>query len=138
MIETHTIRLRGPWKCDIGERLTRVHMPAQRQAVVGDEYRGPLICHRKFGCPTCLDPHERVWLVIELPAQSGEAMLNGERLGPFQRKPEPIQFDITQRLKERNELILAFDFARSHSDAVSAHTAPDALLFKEVRLEIRG
>jgi hypothetical protein len=138
MIETHTIHLRGPWQCGTGGRLTRVHMPVQRRLVVADDYNGRLPCHRRFGCPTCLDPHERVWLVIEMPARSGEATLNGEILGQFQNTRNPTEFEITQRLHERNELVLDFDFARPVSAAVSTDSAEGGLLFKEVRLEIRG
>jgi hypothetical protein len=136
MIETHTIRLRGPWQCDIGGRMTRVHMPAQRRSVVADDFHGQLSCHRRFGCPTCLDPHESVWLVIDMPALSGEATLNGEVLGRFRSTSDPTEFDITARLQERNELVLEFDFARQAT--ASSGSAASELLFKEVRLEIRG
>src|SRR5688572_20213709 len=118
MIETHTIRLRGPWQCDIGGGLRRIHIPAQRAAITSDEYDGRLLCYRRFGCPTCLDPHERVWLVIDQPARPGEAALNGAQLGIFQIAAAPTEFDITDRLKERNELVLAFDFSRRETVAV--------------------
>jgi hypothetical protein len=135
MIETHTIRLRGPWQCIIGERRIRVPMPAPLNEVAGDDYHDRLVCLRKFGCPTCLDPHERVWLVIEKPARPGYAMLNWLPLGPFENTAKPTEFEITHRLGERNELSLAFSFDKS---TASAESAPGELLFKEVRLEIRG
>jgi hypothetical protein len=135
MIETHTIRLRGPWQCIIGERTIRVHMPEQLNTVVGDDYHGRLVCHRKFGCPTCLDPHERVWLVVEKPARPGYAMLNLLPLGRFENNGKPTEFEITKRLGERNELSLVFGFDKS---VASAESAPGELLFKDVRLEIRG
>jgi hypothetical protein len=137
MIETHTIRLRGPWQCDLGGQPTRIRMPAQRRSVVGDDYRGLLSCERKFGCPTCLDPHERVWLVIEMPVRAGRATLNGERIGLFQDSPETAEFEITARLQERNELVLGFDFNQPTSASAFSDSAGE-LLFKDVRLEIRG
>ena len=131
MIETHAIRLRGPWECETnGTAPRRVHMPAALFDILDGERQGRLVCRRGFGCPTCLDPHECVWLVIDGPALSGEAHLNGERLGQT-RAAEPItEFDITSRLSERNELVLEFD--------ITATQAADAQLFADVRLEIRG
>jgi hypothetical protein len=138
MIETHTIRLRGPWQCDVGGQQSRFHVPVQRRSVVRDDYRGRLSCRRRFGCPTCLDPHERVWLVIEEPARPGEAMLNSQPLGAFQIIGDSSEFDITGRLRERNELVLDLDFARPFSGTTFSNSGADELLFKEVRLEIRG
>jgi hypothetical protein len=138
MIETHTIRLRGPWQCDLGGRQTRIRMPTQRRSVVGDDHRGRLSCRRKFGCPTCLDAHERVWLVIEMPARAGDATLNGALLGRFDNSATLTEFDITARLRERNELSLDFDFIPPESAAATPESDTCTLLFKEVRLEIRG
>jgi hypothetical protein len=138
MIETHSIRLRGPWECDVAGASRRIRMPVLRALLIGDNYRERLSCRRKFGCPTCLDPHERVWLVIEISAQSGEAMLNGERLGSFQGCGQSTEFELTGRLKERNELRLDFDFAQRTAGTAALDAATDELLFKDVRLEIRG
>lgn len=138
MIETHSIRLRGPWELVVGGVSRRIRMPVRRADVVGDNYRERISCRRRFGCPTCLDPHERVWLVIEMPSQSGEATLNGRRLGPFRGCSESTEFDITGGLKERNELRLDFDFALRTAGTAALDAATDELLFKDVRLEIRG
>jgi hypothetical protein len=138
MIETHSIRLRGPWEFVVGGVSKRIRMPVRRADVVGDDFRDRLTCQRKFGCPTCLDPHERVWLVIEMPARPGEATLNGLPLGPFHNTAKPTEFDITERLKERNVLVLDFDFVRPLFTASSRDSAAGELLFKDVRLEIRG
>ena len=135
MIETHAIRLRGPWECQTNDgELRRVHMPAGVVGILGGEDQGRVACRRRFGCPTCLDPHERVWLVIERPALSGEVDLNGGRLGSI-RTAEPItEFDITSLLRERNDLALDFELAATRA----ALPADDNLLFADVRLEIRG
>ena len=131
MIETHAIRLRGPWECEANDGSPRrVHMPAALAAIADFKCESRLVCRRRFGCPTCLDPHERVWLVIERPALSGEANLNNEPIGRIDLTKHIIEFDITYRLRERNELVLDFEIATPRST--------DELLFADVRLEIRG
>lgn len=74
----HTIRLRGAWATEPdGERARHV---------------------RRFGWPTALDPHERVWLVCpELP-EFAAVELNGVALGAA------VAADISGRLQPRNEL----------------------------------
>jgi hypothetical protein len=73
-----------------------------------------------------------------MPARSGDATLNGERFGTFLKTAAPTEFDITERLKERNELVLELDFAVPLSATASSDSDGDELLFREVRLEIRG
>jgi hypothetical protein len=136
MIETHAIRLRGPWECQLenGE-VRRVHLPASlRQALAGAS-RGRLTCRRRFGCPTCLDPHERVWLVVELPRFAGHVDLNGEQVGHMRRSEDVVEIDVTSRLAERNQLAIVFQLGETGDGTQSA---ADDLLFAEVRLEIRG
>lgn len=74
----HTIRLRGAWTTELdGDRARHL---------------------RRFGWPTALDPHERVWLVCpELPVAS-TVELNGVAIGPA------TATDISPRLLLRNEL----------------------------------
>lgn len=135
MIETHSIRLRGPWECETnGTPPRRVHMPATLLATIDGEHQRRLVCRRRFGCPTCLDPHERVWLVIERPALAGEVNFNDERLGPIRTAEAITELDITSRLLERNELAIDFDIP----PATAEPPAADRLLFADVRLEIRG
>jgi hypothetical protein len=105
-------------------------MPAARSAVIDDSVPGRLLCRRRFGCPTCLDPHEAVWLVIEGPLFPGDVLLNEEPLGSIAAASAAAEFDVTSRLRERNELVFNFDLARPAS--------ADSLLFTDVRLEIRG
>jgi hypothetical protein len=134
MIETHAIRLRGPWECQTNAEVPRrVHMPGALADVISGHNEGHLVCRRRFGCPTCLDPHERVWLVIERPLLSGDGQLNGEPLGPFGAGHVSKEFEITSRLRERNEVILDFELA-----ADRPLPPPTNLLFADVRLEIRG
>ena len=136
MIETHAIRLRGPWECQSeAAELRRVPMPAPLREAAGEDRRGRLVCRRRFGCPTCLDPHERVWMVVDCPSLSGEARLNGEPLGQILGRSNTVEFELTGRLAERNQFELVFDLGAAAGDA---STVSDELLFADVRLEIRG
>ncbi len=146
MIETHTIRLRGPWECEIdGRELARVHMPAAYSDILGDQPVDRLTLRRRFGCPTCLDPHESVWLAVARPALSGVAYLNGDWLGPIPAGEALVEYLVTARLRERNELVLELGAggageASQREAGLSGDRliSPTALLFAEVRLEIRG
>ena len=136
MIETHAIRLRGPWECQSeNSELRRVHMPASLREALANRHQGRLLCCRRFGCPTCLDPHERVWLVIERPRFEGDVELNGKRIGQMRSADKVLEFDVTGRLVERNQLALDFHLGPTID---MAESAADGLLFAEVRLEIRG
>ena len=131
MTETHSIRLLGPWLCQIDDsQPRRIRMPARFQDVGELGLAQELICRRRFGCPTCLDPHERIFLVIEGTALAGTVSLNGEVLGSVRPSARLSQFEVTSRLNERNEMAIAFPA----SDACDT----EPLLFDEVRLEIRG
>jgi hypothetical protein len=94
----HTIRLRGAWATDSdGDRVRHV---------------------RRFGWPTALDPHERVWLVFpELPDPAA-VELNGAAVGPAGASAA----DVSARLLPRNELRIT-----THTEA---HPG-------DVRLEVR-
>ena len=71
----HPIRLRGPWD-DLGGQL-----------------------RRRFGAPSNLDAHERVWLLLpERPISA--VLLNGAPL------PTNREQDITALLRPRNELLV--------------------------------
>lgn len=103
-------------------------MPARAADLVSAGGSGSIRLRRRFGSPTCLDPHERVFLVIEDCSGLADVTLNGEVLGEI--PPGPAwEFDITDQLKERNELVLHIDLPARQSDD---------LIFRQVRLEIRG
>jgi len=137
-MDIHPIRLRGPWECEtIAGDARRVHMPATRADVLKSIDAGRLLCRRQFGCPTCLAPHEQVWLVIERPALAGEVRLNDEPLGTTRSADRISEFNITGRLRDRNELCLDFQIEDLNSQAGGRDSATD-LLFADVRLEIRG
>jgi hypothetical protein len=109
-------------------------MPAEVSEVVPRGFAGVIRCRRRFGCPTCLDPHEAVFLVVDGSPLSGSVTLNGQPLGPIgSSSTGAVEFDITQRLKDRNELALELAVAADQTGGDA-----EAPLFRDVRLEIRG
>lgn len=135
----HTIRLRGPWeltplstKFPPSERLPggehlgfdartmTQQLPAAWDAVLPG-VRGTVRYTRRFGQPTNLEPHERVWLMIEGAAGSVLIKLNGETVSDNFS-------EVTDLLRERNLLQI---------DVTQSDPAQPAGLIGEVRLEIR-
>lgn len=88
---------------------------------------------RRFGLPTGIGSHDRLWIVLEL-SRPGKAALNGQPLGAW-KADAAAQFDVTQLLQTRNELMLHVDLQSGLSGA--AHQELLDRLLGEVRLEIR-
>ncbi len=167
-IDTHTIRLRGPWEYQwllpsddepqSWSAWSRIKMPCDwkqlqlsvarqiasegKAASVGltrhsaPSPRSPTPIYRfrrAFGCPTCLDPHEQVVMVLDQCWTAG-VWLNGTLLGQT-----GAEFEITAHLRERNELLIeiTLPLTRSRED-VGANDLLDTCPIGEVRLEIRG
>jgi hypothetical protein len=82
----HSIRLRGAWMIT----------PA------GDRTRHA----RRFGWPTTLDPHERVWLVWASPAGPAAVSVNDAPLGTVPAGAGSFAADVTPHLRPRNELVI--------------------------------
>lgn len=84
----HSIRLRGPWECQVLESLPsegttakagplgRVTMPCDWSSTLGADFHGRVRFTRKFNQPTNLGS-ERVWLVIERLVGNATLALNG-------------------------------------------------------------
>lgn len=62
---------------------------------------------RSFGRPTGVGPEDRVWLVVERPAP-GAATLNGRPLPAPAGDAAAWRHDVTDALRDRNELCLLF------------------------------
>ncbi len=111
----HTIRLRGPWELTplrsaaatskmlpggepLGFELQTItqQLPAAWDDVLPG-FRGTVRYSRRFGRPTNLEAHERVWLVVADVAGSPTIRLNGENVSD-------LSVDVTDRLLERNLL----------------------------------
>ncbi len=114
---THIIRLRGPWECEPleGESQARVRLT------------------RRFGLPTNLTPHDRVWLVIAGAGGRGVASLNN-LVGEFVGADAPAEFEITDQLLPRNLLRIDLDLPQNEDASDREPSSP----FCEVRLEIRS
>jgi beta-galactosidase/beta-glucuronidase len=132
----HRIRLRGPWDFEImsggsGEpplaKSGRVQMPTDWCLALGAGFLGRVRFRRFFNCPTGLEPHEAVWLIVEGIEARVEISLNGQPLGTADDTARPMSFDVTQQLAARNELWLE----------VECGASPSSGPIGEVRLEIR-
>jgi hypothetical protein len=121
----HRIRLRGPWEvCQPGgETAAKIDMPA-RGSALGP---APVRLTRRFGVPRQLDPHERVWLVIDRPAAAGHVTVNGGPAGDFNPQRGYLEIDLTHDLGTRNELSVEL-----------AGQLDDRVVWNECYLEIRG
>ncbi len=139
----HTIRLRGPWEVQplVQQRggeprsedlptCIRCQMPADWGGVLGPDFLGTVRYTRTFNCPTNLEAHEHVWLVVEPPRSSGAVRLNGHELGLVRLGESAGRFDITALLKQHN----AVEIDVEHLDPGSSAGG----LVGEVRLEIEA
>ena len=131
MIYPHVIRLRGPWHFEVLPDTDRDAKalggsePATSRAVsldprpagsaplphdwttgveCGDE--GRICWRRRFSCPSSLDPGEAVWLCIAGRGATLAIALNGESLGTIAGTEAAREFDVTSRMKPRNELAI--------------------------------
>jgi hypothetical protein len=154
----HTIRLRGPWRVEPVKRFVReadgsfraatddlppaseAKMPADWSGTLGPDFLGVVRYGRNFNRPTNLEPHERVWLVVEPPQSCGLIHINGTELGRVKFGGQPGRFDITPFLKDYNAVVI--DVAhpelneQGHAlDAGNIYIAGG--LVGEVRLEIQ-
>jgi hypothetical protein len=107
----HTIKLRGPWQIEALESQSGSLPPPTETTIPGDwgntrgqEGRGRVRYTRRFGLPTNLEPNERVSLVIGRVDFSAAILLNGQSLGKQTRDDGEQRYDVTSRLKPRNEL----------------------------------
>jgi hypothetical protein len=101
----HRIRLRDPWQ----------HEPRR-------DAPGCARSRRRFGYPGRIDPHERVWLVLQGVGGPAEVSLNGVELG---RVEDEAEFEVTAYLRPRNEVVLA-------------GPGDGGVSFAEVALEVRA
>lgn len=154
----HVIRLRGPWEFEVIERAApadgaecgdpaasrsgKVKLPCDWSEALGRTFRGKVRYRRRFNRPSGLDPHERVWLIVEGVDAFGAAALNGRALGEVRGYALPARFDVTDLLGQANELLLEVELPSAMHDA-SAPLRPGREDLAggpigEVRLEIRA
>ncbi|MBX9652779.1 hypothetical protein K2Y11_04090 [bacterium] len=104
----HIIRLHGPWQ--VGNPpgdtwIGTIDIPGTIS--VADEQGTSL--RRPFQWVAPLQADEKVSLLLEGITPSARVMLNGEEIGSTSGTWDAHRFDVTDKLKPRNELILHFE-----------------------------
>jgi len=107
-MDRHRIRLRKPW---------------QREATADG-----MVWRRRFGRPSGLGVGHTVCVCVEGMPSEGSVTLNGRRLGPLPAPHASARYDVTRRLRARNELSIHLEQSRE----TAAAAAPSG----EVCLEI--
>lgn len=117
----HRIRLRGPWDCEPVQRLPhdeaplppslQMRIPCRWRAGGLAGFAGQVRCVRRFGYPGRIDSFERVWLTFAGVTVSAEVWLNGQFLGRGTEADGPLEFDVTNLLRPRNELTVLVEAA---------------------------
>lgn len=156
----HAIRLRGPWQFEPLSRYValsgdqvdesrenlpergRATVPGDWGAALGSDFQGRVRYSRVFHAPAQLDPHERLWLVVEGVDARGVASVNGVRLGKIEGYALESCFDITSLISQSNEAAIEVELP------VEAPSAGRPLRpgrehqpggpIREVRLEVRS
>ncbi|HUY90625.1 MAG TPA: hypothetical protein VMV10_17945 [Pirellulales bacterium] len=152
----HVMRLRGPWEFEVLRSAAadspgrsapaglsgRVRAPCDWSQSLGLGFRGAVRYRRRFNRPSGLDPHERVWLVVEGVDAFGAAMLNGRALGQAPGYALPASFDVTEWLSPSNELFIDVELPDELPGGSAAlRPGRETLaggLIGEVRLEVRA
>lgn len=104
----HIIRLHGPWQVGNPSGDTwigTIDIPGTIS--VADEQEALL--RRPFQWVAPLQADEKVSLLLEGITPSARVMLNGEEIGSTSGTWDAHRFDVTDKLKPRNELILHFE-----------------------------
>jgi beta-galactosidase/beta-glucuronidase len=120
----HRIRLRGPWECEPLARFVTTpdgqnetvttDLPAPRRMTIPCRWRdgglkdfaGRVRFRRHFGYPGRIDENERVWLTFTGIEGTAEIKLNGQLLRPREQTQDPLEFEITGLLGNRNDLVV--------------------------------
>lgn len=142
MAYPHRIRLRGPWEC---EPLARTGTNAEAGAATESlpprrtmtmpcrwseggliNFAGRVRFRRHFGFPGRLDTFERVWLTVGGADCIANVWLNAHYLGRHEGALEPFEFEVTNLLAVRNQLVVEVE-----------GPAEKGGLWGEVALEVR-
>lgn len=147
MAYPHPIRLHGPWGCQPLARSgdgpvpppSRVFPPCTWETACGSDFFGTVRFTRTFHPPSALDPHERVWLVVEGADARGEVSLNGQRLGSVEGYALAAEWEVNDLLQGQNELTIDVECRDDESEVLrlGREHRPGGLT-GEVRLEVRS
>lgn len=120
----------------------RATVPGDWGTLLGDDFHGRVRYRRAFHAPATLDPHERLWLVVEGVDARGLATVNGAELGEIEGYALGRSFDVTPFLSRSNELTLDVDLPLDKPSAEpTLRPGREALPggpIREVRLEVRS
>lgn len=130
--------LKGPWRYQplaaVGDSplppAGTARLPASWQELFG-EFRGTVRFTRNFHQPTNLEPHERVWIVVEGVGGAASVVVNGEPLGDVEETSEGGEFDVTFRIQEYNELQVDVCFETQGRERPGGLWAPVAVEVRE-------
>ena len=142
----HTIRLRGPWSYQVVEQFAgradvprggRTTVPVDWGGYLDSDFRGRVHYRRSFNPPSTLDPHERLWLIVEGVDPCGRVSLNGSPLGTVDGYALPASFDVTRLVAARNEVVLEVESPVQPGLRPGRQALPGGPI-GEVRLEVRS
>ncbi|MEX2288556.1 MAG: NRDE family protein [Planctomycetaceae bacterium] len=129
----HRMHLRGPWEVEWvsnaespppqpspaggeGERQAtdsgRVKLPADWQSLFG-ERRGTVRFTRRFGKPTNLEPHEKVFIAFDGIGGVARVSVNGSHVGIIENSTSTIRFDVTALLNPSNTLDVVLTYTET-------------------------
>jgi beta-galactosidase/beta-glucuronidase len=84
----------------------RMTMPCRWSEGGLQHFAGRVRYRRRFGYPGRIDSDERVWLTFAGADSLAEVSLNNRFLGRHEGADEPFEFEVTNLLQDRNELIV--------------------------------
>ncbi len=114
----------------------RVTIPDAWSNHLGSAFHGLARYLRRFGCPTNLEPGQRVELVIESLELPAQIRLN-DRLLYASRSPDPVwRVDITEQLAPRNRLMIDLAYPAGDAEDNRQPTPTPCGLRASIRLEI--
>jgi beta-galactosidase/beta-glucuronidase len=88
----------------------KMNMPCTWTAQPGLEtFQGCVRFRRRFRKPRQVAANERVWLTFDAADYFTTVWLNGEEVGRHEGMFDPFSFPITDRLRDRNELVVEVD-----------------------------
>ena len=108
----HYIRLRGPWQyrtLESPERAGTLTVPGSWSQYGLTDYWGRAELRRRFHWMATHDSAERVWLCAEGCVGQAHLVLNGRMLGTTDSTWGRFRFDVTDRLRAENELLIELD-----------------------------
>lgn len=129
---SHTIRLHGPWQCElfkssgVATKVLTVKLPVDWNAFLRDRNYDSMVWRRSFGRPSNLGHRARVELVISSLRADVIVGLNETQIEPFVRTDANTRFVVTNRLEVRNQLALDI-----HTPSLESRTEQQPCILNE-------